>query len=93
MSCESELWCRSHPSIILQRFDRIPIQMTGHPKLALILGRFTAEDVVKSIRNSRCNPELSVRIGQRLAKRTAMYCCMLAENAFECDTAVHGLVV
>jgi hypothetical protein len=52
--------------------------MTGHPKLALILGRFTAEDVVKSIRNSRCNPELSVRIGQRLAKANRyvrLYAC------------------
>jgi hypothetical protein len=40
------------------RMDRTPIQMTSNRKLALIMGRFTAEDAIKSITTSQCNPEL-----------------------------------
>lgn len=47
----------------VQRIDRTPVQTTTNLKLALIMGRFTAEDAVKSIHTSRCNPELvSVQI-------------------------------
>ncbi len=47
----------------IHRIDRSIIQMTPDRKLALVMGRFTAEDVVKSIQNSRCSPELvSVRV-------------------------------
>jgi len=42
----------------VQRIDRTPIQTTTNRKLALAMGRFTAEDAIKSIQNSRCNPEL-----------------------------------
>jgi hypothetical protein len=42
----------------VQRIDRTPIQMTTNRKLALMMGRFTAEDAVKSIQNPRCSPEL-----------------------------------
>jgi hypothetical protein len=42
----------------VQRIDRSPIQTTTNRKLALIMGRLTAEDAVKSIQTSRCNPEL-----------------------------------
>jgi hypothetical protein len=42
----------------VQRIDRTPIQTTGNRKLALAMGRFTAEDAAKSIQNSRCSPEL-----------------------------------
>jgi len=42
----------------VQRIDRAPIQTTTHRKLALVMGRFTAEDAVKSMQNSRCIPEL-----------------------------------
>jgi hypothetical protein len=42
----------------VQRIDRAPIQMTHDRKLALIMGKFTAEDAAKSISNSRCSPEL-----------------------------------
>ena len=45
------------PEYVL-RIDRTPIQTTSNRKLALIMGRFTAEDVVESIRTSRCSPEL-----------------------------------
>jgi len=42
----------------VQRIDRTPIRTTLDRKLALVMGRFTAEDAVKSIQNSRCSPEL-----------------------------------
>jgi len=38
--------------------DRTPVRTTTNRKLALVMGRFTAEDAVKSIQNSRCSPEL-----------------------------------
>ena len=47
----------------VQRVDPTPIQMTSNRRLALVMGRFTAEDAVKSMQNSHCNPELvSVRV-------------------------------
>ena len=42
----------------VQRIDLTPIQTTPNRKLALVMGRFTAEDAVKSIQNSRCTSEL-----------------------------------
>jgi hypothetical protein len=42
----------------VQSIDRAPIQTTTNRKLALAMGRFTAEDAAKSIQNSRCSPEL-----------------------------------
>jgi hypothetical protein len=42
----------------VQRIDQIPLRTTSNLKLALAMGRFTAEDVVKSMENSRCKPEL-----------------------------------
>jgi len=42
----------------VQRADSTPIQMTTSRKLALVMGRFTAEDAVKSLQTSRCAPEL-----------------------------------
>jgi hypothetical protein len=42
----------------VQRIDRAPIQTTTNRKLALVMGKFTAEDAIKSIQNSRCSPEL-----------------------------------
>lgn len=41
----------------VQRVDP-PVQMTTNRKLALIMGKFTAEDAIKSIQNSKCIPEL-----------------------------------
>jgi hypothetical protein len=42
----------------VQRIDRTPIQTTTNRKLALVMGRFTAEDAVKSLQNFRRSPEL-----------------------------------
>ena len=42
----------------VQRIDRTPIQTTTNRKLALVMGRLTAEDAIRSIQSSRCNPEL-----------------------------------
>jgi hypothetical protein len=48
----------THAAEYVKRIDRTPIQTTTNPKLALTMGRFTAEDAAKSIQNSRCHPEL-----------------------------------
>lgn len=54
----------SHAAEYVQRIDRTPVKMTFNRKLALVMGRFTAEDAVKSIQNSRRFPELvSVQVG------------------------------
>jgi hypothetical protein len=42
----------------VQRIDLTPIQTTTNRKLALVMGRFTAEDTIKSFENSRRIPEL-----------------------------------
>lgn len=43
----------------VERTDRTPIQMTSNRKLALVMGKLTAEDTIKSIRTSNCVPELA----------------------------------
>jgi len=45
------------PSYV-QRVDPSPIQMTTNRQLALLMGRFTAEDAIKSLQTSQCSPEL-----------------------------------
>ena len=45
------------PEYVL-RVDSTPIQMTTNRKLAQMMGKFTAEDAVKSLPESRCVPEL-----------------------------------
>jgi hypothetical protein len=42
----------------VQRLDKVPVQMTTNRKLALMMGKFTAEDAAKLLQNSRCIPEL-----------------------------------
>jgi hypothetical protein len=42
----------------VQRVDRTPISMTTNRKLALLMGKFTAEDAAKSLETSGCIPEL-----------------------------------
>lgn len=42
----------------LQKMDRAPYTMTSNRKLALVMGRLTAEDAVKSLQTARCTPEL-----------------------------------
>jgi hypothetical protein len=42
----------------VQRIDQTPIKTTTNRKLALVMGRFTAEDAIKSFQNSRHVPEL-----------------------------------
>ena len=48
----------AHAPEYVQRIDRTPIEVTPNRKLALVMGRFTAEDAVKSIHNSRCSTQL-----------------------------------
>jgi hypothetical protein len=42
----------------VQRVDPTPIHTTTNRKLALLMGKFTAEDAAKSLQNSQCIPEL-----------------------------------
>jgi hypothetical protein len=42
----------------VQRIDKSPIQMTTNRKLALIMGKLTAQDAVESLQHARCSPEL-----------------------------------
>jgi hypothetical protein len=48
----------NRPPQYIQRVDSTPIHMTTNRKLALLMGRFIAEDAVKSLQTSRCIPEL-----------------------------------
>ena len=43
----------THAPEYVQRIDRTPVRMTFNRKLALVMGKFTAEDAAKSVRNSR----------------------------------------
>ena len=42
----------------VERVDPTPIHMTTNRKLALLMGKFTAEDAAKSLQTSQCIPEL-----------------------------------
>lgn len=42
----------------VRRIDRTPIEMTTNRKRALVMGKLTAEDVLKSIQTFGRNPEL-----------------------------------
>ncbi len=42
----------------VQSVDSTPIRMTTNRKLALLMGKFTAEDATKSLQTDRCIPEL-----------------------------------
>ncbi len=44
--------------VYVQRLDHTTMQTTANRKLALKMGKFTAEDAVKAMQNSRCSPEL-----------------------------------
>jgi hypothetical protein len=41
-----------------QRIDPTPIQTTKDRKRALVMGKLTAEDTIRSIHTSQCDPEL-----------------------------------
>lgn len=50
------------PSYV-QRVDCAPLQMTSERKLALVMGRFAAEDAIKSFQHSAAQAELiAVRV-------------------------------
>ncbi len=42
----------------VRRLDHTPIVMTTDRKLALLMGKLTAEDAITAIQNSRCTAEL-----------------------------------
>jgi hypothetical protein len=44
--------------LYVKGINRMPFQTTTQRKLALVMGRLTAEDAIKSMQNSRRNAEL-----------------------------------
>ena len=42
----------------VERIDRTPIETTKNHKRALIMGKFEAEDAIKTIQSSQCSAEL-----------------------------------
>jgi hypothetical protein len=47
----------------IRSIDRNPITMTTNPKLALTMGRLTAEDAARSVQTTRCISEVvSVKV-------------------------------
>ena len=48
----------ARPPAYVQRIDPTPVQMTTNRKRALMMGKITAEDAVRTIQNSQCVPEL-----------------------------------
>jgi len=42
----------------VQRAGKASVETTSDKKLALVMGKFTAEDAIKAVQNSRCTPEL-----------------------------------
>jgi hypothetical protein len=42
----------------VQRIGPTPIQTTKNRKRALIMGKLTAEDAIRSVHTSQCDPEL-----------------------------------
>jgi hypothetical protein len=54
----------THAPQYVQRVDPTPIHMTTNRKLALVMGKFMAEDAVTALQTARCSPELvSVQVG------------------------------
>ena len=57
----------------VKRIDRLPIQTTTNRKLALVMGRFTAEEAVTRLTTTRCSPELiSVRVNAQVVLSPAV---------------------
>ena len=48
----------SRPPKYVQRVDSTQMHLTTNRKLALVMGKFTAEDAIKTLQTSRCTPEL-----------------------------------
>ena len=48
----------TRPAQYVQRADVSPMRMTTNRKLALIMGKLTAQDAVESLQHARCSSEL-----------------------------------
>ena len=49
---------RSGTAQYVERTDKSPMRMTTNRKLALIMGKLTAQDAVETLLRARCRPEL-----------------------------------
>ncbi|MGB9236690.1 MAG: hypothetical protein WCC04_19965 [Terriglobales bacterium] len=83
----------------VRRIDSAPVTMTLNRKLALVMGKFTAEDAVKSIQTSRLTPELvSVQVrdghpslGTKLGVRSRSQTSVAQPAHFHPDGGFHGI--
>jgi hypothetical protein len=78
--------------LYVQRIDRTPIRTTKDRKLALVMGKFTAEDAVKSIQTSQCIPELvsvQVKYGQ-LSLETKLLRPLNKYSHYACPTPTNS---
>ena len=48
----------AHQTQYVQRVSQTSVETTSDRKLALMMGKLTAEDAMKAIQNTRCTPEL-----------------------------------
>src|SRR5438445_8515960 len=69
--------CGARVAEFVQLIDRTPIQTTTNRMLALLMGRFTAEDAIKSIQNSRCSFFFQAEDGIRDIGVTGVQTCAL----------------
>ena len=84
----------------VQRIDRTPIRTTTDRKLALVMGKFTAEDAVESIQTSRCIPELvSVQVthgqlsfGTKLDVRSRTHTLAVQPSRTHITGGFHGIL-
>ena len=84
----------------VERIDRSPIRMTLNRKLALLMGKFTAEDAVKSIQTFRCIPELvSVQVthgqlsfGTKLGVRSRAHALPVQPSRTHITGGFHGIL-
>ena len=83
----------THAAEYVQRIDRTPVQMTFNRKLALLMGRFTAEDAVKSIPKLPTHPGVSLRRGGCLAFVLEMVNRTYLQQAVNCEESSHELVL
>ena len=91
----------AHAPKYVQRIDRTPIRTTTDRKLALVMGKFTAEDAVKSLQTSQCIPELvsvQVKYGQpfpfaaKLGVRSRTHALPVQPSRTHINGGFHGIL-
>jgi hypothetical protein len=90
----------THAPKYVQRIDQTPIRTTTDRKLALVMGKYTAEDAVKSLQTSQCIPELvsvQVKYGQlsfetKLGVRSRTHALPVQPSRTHITGGFHGIL-